>query len=156
MNNFRAFVMVFVITAACSTTTAASTGPGNAVVQEGVGLSNLRLGESYHDVTRALGKPSEDLYGFVFVYQLPNDTELNFRVTDDKVVAVNLKGNPRTAFVTKRGARFGMTRKQVEALYGPPEAEAVHTLFYYRQGISFLFNDRGGLSELNVFPASHL
>ncbi len=156
MNRFLAFVMLCLITGFASMAAAASAAPRDSVVQAGVGLTNLHLGETYGEVEHALGKPTEDLYGFVFVYQLPHNAELNFRVTDNKVVAINLKGNAKTAFTTELGAKFGMTRKQVEALYGPPEAQAVNTLFYYQRGISFLFNETGRMSELNVFRQSHL
>ncbi len=134
----------------------AATVPADTVVKAGIGLASVHIGESYDDVTHLLGPPNENLYGFVFVYQLPNKTELNFRITDNKVVAVNIKGNARSVYTTERGVRFGMTRKQVEGIYGPPEAQAVNTFFYYSQGISFLFNDANEVYEFNVFrPNSH-
>jgi len=154
MRKMRMLLMLCMVMGFIGQPVAAEPVLGDTVIQEGIGLPKLHLGESYDEVIHDLGQPTEDLYGFVFVYRLPNNAELNFRITDDKVVAVNFKGNAKTTYTTGRGAKFDMTRKQVEEIYGLPEAEAVNTLFYYRQGISFLFDDNGKLYEINVFPMS--
>lgn len=111
------------------------------VVKEGSGLSHLYLGMSAEEAVKVMGEPDQNLYGFVFVHNLPDGTMLSYRIADEHVASINLKGDAKSKYVTRRGARFGMLRNNVLLLYGAPDAVAVNKVFYYSQGISFFFND---------------
>ena len=127
--------------------------PQDYVIKEGAGLTNLFLGMTSDDAIRAVGEPDQNLYDFIFVRKLPDSTVLSYRIADDRVVAINLKGDSKSKYLTLRGAKFGMLRNKVILLYGVPEAEAVNKVFYHSLGISFFFNDNI-LYEISVVPES--
>ena len=122
-------------------------------IKEGSGLSHLFLGMSAEEAVRAVGEPDQNLYGFVFVHNLPDGTMLSYRIADEYVAAINVKGDAKSKYVTRRGARFGMLRNNVILLYGAPDAVAVNKVFYYSQGISFFFNDNM-LYEIGIVAPS--
>lgn len=126
------------------------------VIKEGSGLTRLSLGMTSEQALRAMGEPDQDLYGFIFVHQLPDGVMLSYRISDDRVVAINIKpGGKSSRYVTRRGAKFGMLRKEVILLYGAPESEAVNKIFYAAQGISFFFTN-GVLYEIGIMPVNKL
>jgi hypothetical protein len=141
-------VTVFLVSLCAGTVYAAS--PGD-VLKEGYGLPQVHLGMAIDEVTRVLGEPDQNLYGFVFVHKRPDGTQLSYRIEDNRLVSINLKGNSGSVYVTARGAEFGMSRRRIVRLYGEPEAEALNKLFYHSQGVSFFFND-DDLYEISVFP----
>jgi hypothetical protein len=123
------------------------------VVKEGNGLSRLSLGMTAEDAVRVMGEPDQNLYGFIFVHKLPDGTVLSYRIADDHVAAINLKGDAKSKYATPRSARFGMLRNNVILLYGVPDAEAVNKVFYHALGIGFFFNDNV-LYEISIVPAN--
>jgi hypothetical protein len=116
-------------------------------------MTNLFLGMTADQAIAAEGEPDQNLYGFIFVHNLPDGTVLSYRIADEHVVAINLKGNARSKYFTTRGAKFGMLRSKVILLYGVPDAEAVNKVFYHTQGVSFFFSD-DELYEISIFPES--
>ena len=150
MSNFQSVLLpaAFLMSAWAGMVHAASP---DKVMKEGQGLSWVRLGMTTEEVVRGVGEPDQNLYGFVFIHKQPDGTQLSYRIDNNRLVSINLKGNSKSEYVTARGAEFGMSRRRIVRLYGEPEAEVLNKLFYYSQGISFFFND-DDLYEFSVFP----
>jgi hypothetical protein len=123
------------------------------LIQEGKGTDAVYIGEPVSAVTDKLGPPSDSLYGFVYIYKLPDGTRLSYRLNDledKKIASISVAGPANSTYQTKAGARFGMKRKDIEALYGPPDAEVANKIFYNTRGIGFFFTD-GVVNEMSVF-----
>ena len=103
------------------------------------------------EAVHAMGEPDQDLYGFIFVYKQPEGTMLSYRINEDRVVAINLKGDAKSKYITVGGAKLGMLRSKVILLYGVPDGEAVNKVFYRSQGIGFFF-DNESLYEITITP----
>ena len=132
---------------------AAEVTPPDYVIKEGSGLTKLFLGMTSDEAVRNLGEPDQNLYGFIFVHKLPDGTALSYRIEDDRVVAINLKGDAKSKYLTQRGAKLGMLRNSVILLYGAPEAEAVNKVFYHKLGVGFFFNN-DVLYDISIVPPS--
>jgi hypothetical protein len=130
---------------------AAESAPQDYVIKEGSGLTKLFLGMTSDQAVRNLGEADQDLYGFVFVHNLPDGTALSYRIEDDHVVAINLKGDAKSKYLTQRGARLGMLRNSVILLYGTPEAVALNKIFYHSLGVGFFFNN-DVLYDISIVP----
>lgn len=131
---------------------AAEVAPRDYVIKEGGGLTKLFLGMTSDQAVQSLGEPDQNLYGFVFVHKLPDGTALSYRIEDEHVVAINLKGDAKSKYLTQRGAKLGMLRSSVILLYGAPEAEAVNKIFYHSLGVGFFFNN-DVLYDISIVPA---
>ena len=134
---------------------AAEWAPQDYVIKEGSGLTKLSLGMTADEAVHALGEPDQNLYGFVFVHKLPDGTVLSYRIEDERVAAINLKGDAKSKYLTLGGAKLGMLRNNVILLYGPPEAEAVNKLFYHKLGVGFFFNN-DVLYDISIVPPSRV
>ncbi len=119
-------------------------------VTAGRGLKAVYIGQEAAIAAKSLGAPRESLYGFIYLYDLPDGTKLSYRLADKRVESVSFVGGSVSRYQTGRGGKFGMTRAQIEALYGKPDAEAANKIFYNRLGIGFFFT-AGGVSEFWVF-----
>ncbi len=135
-----------------SLASAADRLPQDYVIKEGSGLTNLDLGMTSDEAVHSLGEPDQNLYGFIFINNQPDGTVLSYRIADDHVAAINLKGDAKSKYITMRGAKLGMLRSKVILLYGVPDAEAVNKVFYHALGISFFFNN-DALYEISIVPA---
>ena len=153
MERFFVAVLLFVGAMICNAADAVDRAPQDYVIKEGSGLTNLSLGMTADEAIRSLGEPDQNLYGFIFVRKLPDGTVLSYRIEDDHVIAINLKGDAKSKYVTLRGAKLGMLRSKVILLYGVPDAEAVNKVFYHSLGIGFFFND-DLLYEISIVPES--
>ncbi len=151
MERFSVAALLLVGVMFGSLASAADRAPQDYVIKEGSGLTHLLLGMTADEAIRAVGEPDQNLYGFIFVHKLPDGTVLSYRIADDHVVAINLKGDAKSKYVTLRGAKHGMLRSKVILLYGMPDAEAVNKIFYHSQGIGFFFND-DILYDISVVP----
>lgn len=119
-------------------------------VTAGWGLESVYVGQEAAAAAKNLGAPRESLYGFIYLYDLPDGTKLSYRVADKRIESVSFTGGSLSHYHTRRGGKFGMTRSQIEALYGKPDAEAANKIFYNRLGIGFFFI-AGSVSEFWVF-----
>lgn len=151
MGRFSIVLLMLMSAAFCTVGRAAVMPPQDYVIKEGSGLADIFLGMTSDEAIRSIGEPDQNLYGFVFVRQLPDSTVLSYRIADDRIVSINFKGGTASKFITLRGAKLGMLRSKIVSLYGAPEAEAVNKLFYHSQGISFFF-DNDVLYEISIFP----
>ena len=151
MERFLAAMLLFVGAMICSSAYAVDRAPQDYVIKEGSGLTNLSLGMTSDEAQRSLGEPDQNLYGFIFVRNLPDGTVLSYRIEEDHVVAINLKGDAKSKYVTLRGVKLGMLRSKVILLYGVPDAEAVNKVFYHSRGVGFFFND-DILYEISIVP----
>jgi hypothetical protein len=143
----RYCLLGYLLTAA----TTASAMEGDYTVTAGRGLKAVYIGQEAASAAQSLGTPKEALYGFIYLYDLPDGTKLNYRLADKRIESVSFAGSSLSRYQTSRGGKFGMTRAQVEALYGKPDAEAANKIFYNRLGIGFFFK-AGSVSEFWVFP----
>ncbi len=130
--------------------TAAGAIEGDYTVVAGRGLKVLHIGQEAASAAQNLGTPKEALYGFIYLYELPDGTKLSYRVAEKRIESVSFTGSAVSRYRTGRGGKFGMTRAQIEALYGKPDAEAANKIFYNRLGIGFFFS-AGNVSEFWVF-----
>ncbi len=151
MGRFSLAVLLLVGASISGQAHAANRLPQDYVVKEGSGLTSIDLGMTSDEALHSLGEPDHNLYGFIFVNKLPDGTVLSYRIADDHVAAINLKGDAKSKYITMRGAKLGMSRNQVILLYGKPDAEAVNKIFYHAQGISFFF-DNDVLYEMSIVP----
>ena len=151
MERYFVAVLMFVGAMICNPAYAVDKAPQDYVIKEGSGLTNLSLGMSSDEAVRSLGEPEQNLYGFIFVRNLPDGTVLSYRIADDHVVAITLKGDAKSKYITLRGAKPGMLRNKVILLYGVPEADALNKVFYHSQGVGFFFKD-DILYEISVVP----
>lgn len=119
------------------------------VVTEGKGLANVYIGQDGEAALKAMGPPSENLYGFVFLYKMPDGTKFSYRVTDKQVTGISVLGSASSTYRVAGGARFGMSRKQIEQLYGAPDSQAANKIFYPHRGVSFAFID-DKMVEFNI------
>ncbi len=153
MERFSVVALLLVGAMFVSLACAADRAPQDYVIKEGSGLTNLSLGMTADEALHNMGEPDQNLYGFVFVHKLPDGTVLSYRVADDYVVAINLKGDAKSKYATLRGAKLGMLRNKVILLYGVPNAEAVNKIFYHSEGIGFFFDD-DVLYDISLVPPS--
>ena len=151
MGRFSVAILLLVGATISSQADAADRLPQDYVVKEGSGLTLLDLGMTSDEALHNLGEPDQNLYGFIFVNKQPDGTMLSYRIADDHVAAINLKGNVKSKFITMRGVKLGMPRNQVILLYGAPDAAAVNKVFYHALGISFFF-DNDVLYEMSIVP----
>lgn len=151
MGRFSVALLLLVVATLSSHADAADRLPQDYVIKEGSGLTYLTLGMTSDEALHSLGEPDQNLYGFIFVNKQPDGTMLSYRIADDHVAAINLKGNAKSKYITLRGAKLGMSRNQVILMYGKPDAEAVNKVFYYTLGISFFF-DNDLLYEMSIVP----
>lgn len=123
---------------------------GDYTVTAGRGLQGVYVGQEATSAAAGLGTPKEALYGFIYLYDLPDGTKLSYRVSDKHIESVSFVGSSLSRYQTVRGGKFGMTRGQIEALYGKPDAEAANKIFYHKLGIGFFFR-AGSVGEFWVF-----
>lgn len=129
---------------------AAGAMEGDFIVIAGKGLKAIRLGQEAASAAKTLGTPKEALYGFIYLYDLPDNTKLSYRVVDKRIESISFTGTPQSSYHTDLGGKFGMTRTEIERLYGKPDAEAANKIFYNRRGIGFFFTG-DGVGEFWVF-----
>ena len=130
--------------------TGAGATDGDYTVTAGRGLKAVYVGQEAALAAQNLGTPRDALYGFIYLYDLPDGTKLSYRVVDKRIESVSFVGGSLSRYSTGRGGKFGMTRAQIEAVYGKPDAEAANKIFYNRLGIGFFFI-AGSVSEIWVF-----
>lgn len=152
MGRFSVAVLLLMGATINSLASAADRLPQDYVIKEGSGLTNLDLGMTSDEAVHSLGEPDQNLYGFIFINNQPDGTVLSYRIADDHVAAINLKGDAKSKYITMRGAKLGMLRSKVILLYGVPDAEAVNKVFYHALGISFFFSN-DVLYEISIVPA---
>ena len=118
------------------------------ILQAGVGVANLRIGESrVKDIQRELGAPihvmrttnaRNYIHGGGLIFNVPEDRPINTIITRGSFAG-------RTA----AGIRHGDSRDQVIKLYGQPApSRARRTSITYEAGIVFYFDSQGLVNRI--------
>lgn len=132
-------------TAAVSTMKPLALTPGS--IQPGVGIKEVKIGESKQDVEKAIGVPEgEDSNEFVKgqTYLLYNDKGIELILQDNKVQAITLHSENKDwkpyGGGTLDGLGVSSTAAEVSQKMGTAETDAARALRYPSKGIQFLFD----------------
>ena len=134
------------------------------VLAPGVGLRNVRLGESLASVQSRLGPPASVSRSGV----LPRLTNLTYILDGGTVVVlagrevierISVRGNAAALVRTVQGARFGMDPNLIQRIYREPTRVRDNRLEYRDRGITFYFGGTGGgqtlsdgVSQIVLYP----
>lgn len=126
----------------------------DSLIEEGIGLERVKIGESMRLVAERLGTPSKTaslVDGLqTWIYELDSGTQLAISGTDI-VKLLSFKGGPNSLYVTRRGASFGMPYSQIISLYGQPDNTDTSTrLNYSSTGVSFV-QERGATRVIEIY-----
>ena len=132
-------------TAAVSTMKPLTLTPGS--IQPGLGIKEVKIGESKQNVEKAMGAPQgEDSNEFVKgqTYLLYNDKGIELILQDNKVQAITLHSENKDwkpySGATDTGLGVSSTAAEVSEKMGTAEADAARALRYPSKGIQFLFD----------------
>ena len=124
---------------------------GAPVIYAGEGAGLLHVGAAESRVASRLGRPTHALYGYVYIYRMPDGTRVTYRTAHGRIVSINFSGGAGAQYRTERGGHFGMSQEQIVARYGLPDTQIGPNFFYNRLGIGFYFRD-DRLAEVWVYP----
>lgn len=142
-----------------TTTTTAPSGtatPGlipitlqSGAIEPGVGIKEVKLGQTRAEVEHTLGSPSEqDANEFVKgqTYLLFHSKGIELTLQDDvvQVITLHVEHDKWASYSggTKEGLGVTSTWQEVEAAFGKPPEEAAQALTYPSQGLKFRFDQK--------------
>lgn len=134
------------------------------VLAPGIGLKNIRLGESLGSIQARLGPPASVAQSGI----LPRFTNLTYLLDGGTVVVlagrevverIMVKGNAAALIRTTQGARFGMDPTLIQRIYRGPTKIRGNRIEYANRGVTFYFGEQGGgqglsdgVSRIEIYP----
>ncbi|MBX2867110.1 MAG: hypothetical protein KTR18_00435 [Acidiferrobacterales bacterium] len=126
------------------------------VLAPGIGLRNVRLGESMTAVKDRLGTATSvttsGLTGKItnLVYRLGSETSIVLS-GQEVLERISVKGNSSALVRTSEGARFGMQSRLIRRIYNEPSKSRKSRLEYRQLGATFyLESDR--VNRIDLYP----
>lgn len=107
-----------------------------AIIKEDDSKFKLSYGMSRDDVEKLLGAPKEDENSFK--HQSSYDFGVRIMYRDDTVAGIVLEESSKGIYQTVRGIGVGMTREQIEAVYGSKYALKDQSYMYDSKSERFI------------------
>ena len=126
------------------------------VLAPGIGLRNVRLGESLSDVRNRLGAPVEETTeGLInrrlnLVYALDSGTVIVLS-GENILDRISVRGNSSALVRTSEGARFGMQSRLILQIYNEPSKVRDSRLEFDQIGATFYF-DEDRVIRIDLYP----
>jgi hypothetical protein len=149
-------------------TSGSSRVPGELLIQPGIGLPQIQLGQKVEEVIERIGKPDKIVGKFPDAYFLiyrSQGIDLDFGKRGGKLKAIffyreGVESHKGSKAKTDKGIRLGDTRSKVLKIYGEPAYKSGPSIlidgyysrecFYYEDGIQFRFGKDNRVDDISI------